>query len=532
MGIPEMLATSKDSGGMEGFFNSPIAMILMPRTAARFQEAKRDQMLLAQQQRKFELAGQFADQIEKQDPFAAAMIRADPSAMDNVWTSMYNNNKQKELAGINFKNDLLKQQNQSELTAKLKEAESMLPGGIGAHQATMGKILQDSVAAKTQGPNMPGMPTAGDVASENITPQRMTMALSEDYALPNLTTGNAFRIMQDPKAVEDLQDNRRADIEAGSKTVKVVENGKVVEKALNMETGVYDRVVGEVPKSAEQLKLESDFQTRPGTDGKNHDFGYVEGKGYVKDLGPTKADRDPNIGKHIEKFVGGKKRIMLWSEKDQDYTKDIGEAPPSGGYSVTVDPKTGQAVISYGQGAGGKNNDRTEAEAKGDSLFEGIRGLKTDTLDNFDELGKPQNTAGAANYDRGGGFVMSGPAQVGMGSLKQVAQTYIYAQSGQQAPDSEVNRIMSMVMPALSDKPEMRAFKKKLLANMFVSIRAKTSTWDQKNWEADMQAAPVNNDLKVADPTGSAPPLPESLKKGGITKEFWEANPQYWPEAN
>lgn len=537
MGIPEMLAQSKDSGGMEGFFNSPIAMILMPRTAARFQEAKKDQMLLAQYQRKVELAGKFADQIESQDPQAAAMIRADPSAMDNVWSAWYSANKQKELAKQGFQYDIAKQQNQSELALKLKEAESMLPGGVGAHQATMGKFLEDSVATKTQGPNKPGLPTAGEVASQNIDPKRMTLALSEDYGLPDLTPGNALRIMQQPAAAEELQDNRRANLEMGKTTTEVVIDGKKVKLAVDPSTGKFTEVVGTVPKTAEELKLEAGIQTRRGPDGQNHDYGYEDGKGYTKDLGLTKKERDPNIGKHVEKFVDGKKRIMLWSEKDQDYTKDIGEAPPSGGYTVGVD-KEGNPVITYGS-TGGAPKGPTEAQQKGISLWEGARDQYTTAIDNFDALIQPRN-ATAASLGKVGRAAMTEDGQAAYDAVQQVAQNYIYALSGQQAPDSEVERIMSLVMPNIQDYPKAKRNKKILLHSMMRAIEArlpekyKEGVLDKEGKPVpvsaeDRDSAPLNKDLKVPLPDTTPPPMPQLFKDKGYTQEQWDnLDPEDW----
>lgn len=493
MGIPEMLAQSENGGGMESFFNSPIGMILAPRVSARFQAAKKEQMLLQQYQRKVELAGKFADQIESQDPMAAAMIRADPSTMDNVFSAFYNANKQKEALKQGFEYDIAKQQNQADLALKQKEAESMLPGGVGAHQATMSKILENSVAEKTQGPNMPGLPTAGEVASQNIDPKRMTMALSKDYALPDLTTGNAFRLMQDPKAAEDLIDNRRAEIEAGGRTVKVLENGKIIEKALNTKTGEYDRVIGEVSP---------------------------EGK----------------IGDHIEVFDkdSGENLIKMWEPATRDYTKTIGVAPVKGGYSVTVDPVTGQPVITYGGGAKGKDGP-TESEAKGNSLFEGAKDQFTTAVDNWDALALPRNSIGS-QMGEAGKYAMTEEGQRATNAIRQVAQNYIYALSGQQAPDSEVLRIMSLVMPSPSDWPGTRADKKILLYSMMRSIKSRTSEGLGKDAEGNtieytpeaMKKAKVNESLRVADPTAEIPPMDEAAKKLGIKPEYWAKHPELW----
>jgi len=210
MGIPEMLAQSSDSG-MDGFMNSPIAMVLMPRTAARFQAAKKDQMLLEQYNRKVQLAGQFADQIEGQDPYAAAMIRSDPNAMDNVWTAMYNAGKQKELAGINFKNDMLKEAERARLAQEAELAKNNLPGAAGYYNKMMGSWLNQTVqpSGVMANPSVQGPRPAGELQQgqtvKDIDPAMMAVALGEDFKLPGLAEGDALRIMTDPTAVQNLQ---------------------------------------------------------------------------------------------------------------------------------------------------------------------------------------------------------------------------------------------------------------------------------------------------------------------------------------
>lgn len=519
MGIPEMLAQSKDSGGMEGFFNSPIAMILMPRTAARFQEARKDQLLLAQAQRKYELADQFASQIEKQDPFAAAMIRADPNAMDNVWTSMYNANKQKELAGVNFQNDLLKQQNQNDLALKLKEAESMLPGGVGAYQATMGKFLEDSVATKTQGPNMPGLPTAGEVASQNIDPKRMTLALSKDYGLPDLVPGNALRIMQDPTAAADLQDNRRADLELGKDTVVVKKPGTDTYHAMGIDPATGARTVdqGEVAPPAGITEASSKYLDMP--DGYRYGFN-VNTRNYDRPMGKTPPDANDPRMKTVEVFdeKDQKSYVMGWDPATNDYTRKIGIVPPKGNYSVGTDER-GNLVIKYGTDGGGTR--ATETTIKGNSLWEASKDQFVTAAEGFDELSKFQNTT-AGIMGTVGRIWRTDKGQKAADSLEQLGTNYIYALSGQQAPKQEVDNFLNRLVPLPTDGPETLKNKKALLYSAMRAIKSRTS-------EGLTDKDKISPSEAVSTLSGSIPPMPEEVKAKGYTQEQWESlDPSDW----
>lgn len=521
MGIPEMLAQSPNGGGMEGFFNSPIAMILMPRTAARFQEAKKEQMLMAQIQRKQEFAYRFADSIKGTDPLSAAAIYADPSAIDNVLTMYHQNRSWKERNTIEQRQALEAERRKAEAEKAQKLYETNLPGGAGYYNNMMGQFLENSVAAKTQGPNMPGMPTAGEVASQNIDPKRMTMALSKDFRLPELATGDALRIMTDPKAVEDLQDNRRADIEQGAKTVDVVVGGVTKKFALNPQTGRYDIEVGAVPKSAEELKLGSQQITKMGPDGKPHIYAFVPGEGYTKDEGLAEAKADPNLGDHVEVWDPVKKKTMImgWNPADQDFTKVIGEAEPKSG--TPMYDKDGN-ITGYMGGSGPKGP--TEAQQKGISLYEGAKDQYQIAVDNFDALLEPRNSA-AASAGSYGRAAMTEDGQAAYDAVKQVAQNYIYALSGQQAPDSEVERIMGLVMPSIQDYPTAKKNKKILLHSMMRAIKARLPD----KYADDMSNAPAWDGKKTVPlPTPDIPPMPKHLKEGGISEETWRAHPEYW----
>lgn len=540
MGIPEMLASSKDSGGMEGFFNSPIAMILMPRTAARFQEAKRQQILLEQYQRKVELAGQFADQIEGTDPQAAAMIRADPSTMDTVFSAYYGAQKARDMAKLGFEYDIKKQQNQAELLQAQKERELNSPGGAGYYTNMMDQFLKDSVAAKTQGPNKPGLPTAGEVAANDIDARDMTFALSKDYNLPDLTSGNALRLMTDMNAAKDLQGERAKTLEAQARTKEIVDPNNPDRKILVSQdtgTGNYGNVVGEVPKSAEELKLGSQTEVfinddneyeRRGYNPKTKMYDVVQGKVAGPDAG---AERD-----HVNKvFPDGSVHIMLWNPKTKRHDIDDGISP-----LLTGEPQKDAEgnIIGYTKPKSKVGSDVSVDQSKGKALLAGIQSSIENIGETFDSLGGKQNAwanrmaemaGGSSSAQDFAGFIRTPEGRQARDSLVQIAQSYVYALSGQQAPDQEVMRLQALVMPGVSDDATTIARKKARLADMISTIKSKASGGVDFNKMKDADKLP--DSYRAPDPNENsgldlnaitAPDIPDAAK-GHVTQEKWDA---------
>lgn len=528
MGIPEMLASSSNSGGMESFFNSPIGMILMPRTSARFMEAKKDQMLMAQIQRKQEFAMRFAESIKDKDPLSAAAIMADPSTIDNVLT-MYNQDRVwRQHNAIEQQQKMEAEQRAAEIARQAEIDKSNLPGGVGAYQDMMQKFAAQTVQPdgamanpKVQGPRPEGQLQQGQTVKDMTLPM-LTKALSEDFSLPGLAPGDATRIMADPKAVQDLQTGLRTQMETGAKTLEVEIDGEKVKVGYDPIKGTWTKIIGNVPKSAEELKLGSQTIIKRGQDGKDHHYAFVPGEGYTKDEGLAEVKADPNLGDHVEVWDPVKKKTMImgWDPDDQDFTRVIGEAEPKSGTPM-YDNKGN--IIGYMGSSGPKGP--TEAQQKGISLYEGAKDQYKIAVDNFDELTLPRNSA-AASAGSYGRAAMTENGQAAYDAVKQVAQNYIYALSGQQAPDSEVERIMSLVMPSVQDYPTAKKNKKILLHSMMRAIKARLPD----KYADDMNKAPMGGaDLRVPLPSTTPPPMPKEFSDRGYTQEQWNSlEPSDW----
>jgi hypothetical protein len=540
MGIPEMMAQSEDSGGMEGFFNSPIAMILMPRVAARFQAAKKDQMLLQQYQRKVQLAGQMADQIEATDPMAAAMIRADPSTMDNVFSAYYGYQKAEKLAKTGFEYDIAKQRDQAKLTQAQKDRESNSPGGAGYYNKMMDGVVKNVVADSVQGPNMPGLPTAGEAAAQEITPDEMLMALRKDYRMPELGFGNAARLMTDPNAAKDLQANRVSTLTGMRDTKEIVDPNNPDRKIMVSQdpiTGAINVPVGEVPKSAEEQKLGSQNEVFMNTDGTFERRSYNPKTKMYDVVQGTVAPQDIGLRDHVNKvFPDGSVHIMLWDDKTKTYSRDDGISP-----LLTGEPQkdANGNVIGFGKKTGGTGADVSVDQSKGKALLAGIQSSIVNIGETFDSLGNKQNawanraaemSGGSSSAQDFAGFLRTPEGRQARDSLVQIAQSYVYALSGQQAPDQEVARLMALVMPGVSDDDKTIARKKARLADMINTVKTKASGGVDFD-PAKMQAADMApGDYRAPDPNGdsgldlnavTAPDIPEGAV-GHVKQEDWD----------
>jgi len=504
MGIPEMLASSPDSGGMEGFFNSPIAMILMPRTAARFQAAKKDQMLLEQYNRKVQLAGQFADQIESKDPMAAAMIRADPSTMDNVFSAYYGAQKAQDLAKTNFGYDIAKQQNQAELTQAQKDRELNSPGGMGYYNKMMDGVVKNVVTDLTQGPNMPGMPTAGQVAAKEITPQEMTMAIRKDYNLPELGLGDVTRIMTDPKAIQDIRTTNISQQNANT----TAQSANTADQRLEFDAA----------KNADDLA--SKTQDMLGPDNKAHRYGYnARTQRFDVDMGlvPPAARNQP-----ITMFdpVDGKNYLWSVDPTTGQPDKRIGQAAVRN--MVAMKNDAGEIIgWTEGSAAGGKKDQRSETLLKGDSIWEGSKDQFKTAVEGFDELSNFRNTT-AGVMGTVGRVWRTDKGQRAADALEQLGTNYIYALSGQQAPKQEVDNFLNRITPLPTDGPETLKGKKSLIYSAMRAIKTRTS-------EGLNDKDRITPSAAVSSLSDAPPPPPQEFLDKGYTKEQWESlDPSDW----
>lgn len=113
---------------------------------------------------------------------------------------------------------------------------------------------------------------------------------------------------------------------------------------------------------------------------------------------------------------------------------------------------------------------KSQGQVKGEVLIANAEGDYQTAAKLFDALG---NRADLAKSYGGslGQYFQSPDYQVAADSVKNVVQSYIYAVSGAQAPETEVARMMSLVQPSIVDSPERIAAKKKRLAGMMEAIR-------------------------------------------------------------
>jgi len=321
--------------------------------------------------------------------------------------------------------------------------------------------------------------------------------------------------MLDPKALDQIRQNRIS--------------------ARNADIAGQNADTAEV--NAESTATNNDNTARGRTitarvKGEDHILGYNPKTGkYDIDMGQAKPDASAaELNARVQTMMApdGKPHIFGYNPKTQRYDVDMGVEPPKGTYTVGLD-ENGNPKITFG--SGGANKGPTESEAKGNSLYEGAKNQFTTAVDNWDELALPRNTIGSQTGEIGK-YAMTEGGQRATNAIRQVAQNYIYALSGQQAPDSEVARIMSLVMPSASDFPGTRADKKVLLYSMMRAIKSRTSQ-GLKPGELELtpenyKKAKLDPKLKVADPTAEIPPLPDMAKSNGISIETWKQHPELW----
>jgi len=122
---------------------------------------------------------------------------------------------------------------------------------------------------------------------------------------------------------------------------------------------------------------------------------------------------------------------------------------------------------------------KPEAQIKGESRESGIESsvatltqgaTPNNPMPMFDDLGNWWNTAGNAMPGQTGRVLLTPEGKQAVDATRNVIQNYIYTLSGAQAPDSEVNRQMEMVIPSVTDDTETINKKKLRLLDMIKTI--------------------------------------------------------------
>ena len=128
------------------------------------------------------------------------------------------------------------------------------------------------------------------------------------------------------------------------------------------------------------------------------------------------------------------------------------------------------------------NGKMTEDQAKNSQFYTRASQQLPIALKYFDSLGSGMNQVGAgvAGLPLVGGFipksvVTGGEYQRAQNAVKDIAQTYIYSTSGASAPDAEVERTMSSVIPSFGDSAQTKADKKARLQQMVESIKQRAT---------------------------------------------------------
>jgi hypothetical protein len=129
---------------------------------------------------------------------------------------------------------------------------------------------------------------------------------------------------------------------------------------------------------------------------------------------------------------------------------------------------------------GAKAKDKTVDQAKGEAILQGAEGSFAPAQANFKELGNWQNTLATATDILPFGLsrslpraFMSEKGQVGQDAVRNIVSNYIYALSGAQAPETEVQRNMALVMPSVTDSPETITAKHSRLQDMINTLRTR-----------------------------------------------------------
>jgi hypothetical protein len=154
----------------------------------------------------------------------------------------------------------------------------------------------------------------------------------------------------------------------------------------------------------------------------------------------------------------------------------------------------------------------TESEIKGGSIMTGAQhhadvlftgGRPDNPVPGLDELATLQNSAGRMAEGYGGSLIMTESAQKTLDALRGLTQQYIYALSGQQAPESEVQRVLAGVMPSAADQPGRVAEKKKEISNMWETIKARAAKQGGTGETPDTGGFDFGDDEIGAIPEGS-----------------------------
>ncbi len=209
----------------------------------------------------------------------------------------------------------------------------------------------------------------------------------------------------------------------------------------------------------------------------------------LKLIGPMAAWQPPEAkAPTMRTIVRGDKEVQQEFDPRKMNWVDVGTGPrwdPNSGVNVTVKNEgplpTGKRVIRDKQGNIIEFQDipgapKTETEIKGATLLESAMPDYQIAKQNFDALaqtgGQVANTllpSQAANFFKSDQFRQA------ENSTANVIQSYIYAVSGQQAPEQEVTRRMKIVMPALNDDAKTIAQKKARLDSMMAGIQVRAS---------------------------------------------------------
>jgi hypothetical protein len=159
--------------------------------------------------------------------------------------------------------------------------------------------------------------------------------------------------------------------------------------------------------------------------------------------------------------------------------------------------------IQRAPGAGKRR--MTEAEMKGISLLKGTESsikyiLQGGTPENpvplLDEAAQLQNTVGSAT-PYVGRFIQSGEGQAISDALGNIAQSYLYAQSGQAATEAETKRIVASLLPRVGDGQPAIDQKKQRLLSMIEAIKARPESFSADRGEPG--ATPIPEPLDAGN---------------------------------
>jgi hypothetical protein len=184
-----------------------------------------------------------------------------------------------------------------------------------------------------------------------------------------------------------------------------------------------------------------------------------------------------------------------------------GVKPPSGGSVPTtaVAPAGAAPLASPGSASApgqpivvGQKRP-TEAEIKGNTLLANSRADYDRATTLFTALESTGEQAlGLAGIT--GRVLQSADYQTASDAVQNIIQSYIYAVSGQQAPEQEVARNMRLVLPALGDKAQTVAAKKSRLESMMRAIEERAGEPGAVTGTPASAAAP--SAAPVEDPLG------------------------------